>query len=173
MSFSIFDRGDGHFRLVRADREIGWVEGRTIGFRGFADADEARAAATTAYNALTGWAARQRRAAPAPRRVDRLSVRHEGAVEWLTLGGVRIGRLRQFGWDDAPDAAPDVGFEIRLPERVDGELALGAAQVVDRALQFRVLALPRSRVRRLALATHHATQRSRALASTGYEPPAA
>ncbi len=173
MSFSIFDRGDGHFRLVRAEREIGWVEGRTVGFRGFADADEARAAATTAYNALTGWVARQARAQPPPHRVHRLSVRREGTVEWLTLGGVRIGRLRRFGADDVPGAADDVGFEIHLPTRVAGELALSAAKVIDRALRFRVRYLPQPRLRRQALATPYIGRADRNLTTTDDGPPAA
>jgi hypothetical protein len=173
MSFSIFDRGDGHFRLVRGDREIGWVEDRVIGFRGFADADDARAAATTAYNALAGWTARQIRTEPAPRRMTRLSVRREGAVAWLTLDGVRIGRLRRFGADDDARGAPDFGFEIHLPARVADGLTLNAAQVIDRALQFRVLALPDSRVPRHALATRHGARTDPDLTTTDHGPPAA
>jgi hypothetical protein len=139
MSFSIFDHGDGRFRLVRDEREVGWVEDRTIGFRGFVDANEARAAATTAYTALAGWIARQLRTEPVPPRRRRLSVRREGAMEWLTLGGVRIGRLRRFGTDDQPGVAPDFGFEVYLPTRVSSGLGLSAAQVIDRALAVRAL----------------------------------
>ena len=137
MSFSIFDHGDGRFRLVRDDREVGWVEDRTIGFRGFADADEARDAATTAYDALASWSARQLRTEPLPPRRRRLSVRREGAVEWLTLGGVEIGRLRRFGADDIPGVEPDFGFELRLSARVSAALGLSAAQVIGRALAVR------------------------------------
>src|SRR5689334_12388051 len=137
MSFSIFDHGDGRFRLVRDDREVGWVEDRTIGFRGFADADEARDAATTAYTALASWSARQLRTEPVPPRRRRLSVRREGAVEWLTLGGVEIGRLRRFGTDDLPGAEPDFGFELHLPARVSAAHGLSAAQAIGRALAAR------------------------------------
>ena len=134
MPLNIFDHGDGRFRLVRDEREIGWVEDRTIAFRGFADAEEARDAATAAYTALASWIGRQLRSEPVPPRRRRLSVRREGAVEWLTLGGVRVGRLRRFGTDDLADGERDFGFELHLPTRMARGLALSAAQVVDRAL---------------------------------------
>ena len=75
MSFSVFDRGDGHFDLVRCDAEIGWIADRAIGFTGFANASAAHRAAAIAHDALTGWLARQRRidAAPARRSVARRS----------------------------------------------------------------------------------------------------
>ena len=35
MSFSVFDRGEGRFDLMRADAEIGWIADRAVGFGGF------------------------------------------------------------------------------------------------------------------------------------------
>jgi hypothetical protein len=172
MSFSIFDHGDGRFRLVRDEREVGWVEDRTIGFRGFADADEARAAATTAYTALAGWIARQVRTEPVPPRRRRLAVRREGAVEWLTLGGARIGRLRPFGADDLAQVAPEFGFEVYLPARVAHGLALSAAQVIDRALDVHTQATRDSRSRGHTRAAHHVHGRAADLPA-GHPPPAA
>jgi hypothetical protein len=173
MSFSIFDRGDGRFRLVRDEREVGWVEDRTIGFRGFADADEARAAATTAHTALARWIARQVRTEPVPPRRRRLSTRREGAVEWLTLGGVRVGRLWRFAPDDLPETAPKFGFEVYLPARVAGGLALSAAQVMGRALDVHSLAPPDSEVRRQARAAQHSRGTAPDLTAAGQPPPAA
>ena len=55
-------------------------------------------------------------------------------MDWLTLGGVRIGRLRRFGADDVPAVETDFGFELYLPPRLSGGHGLSAAQVIDRAL---------------------------------------
>jgi hypothetical protein len=173
MSFSIFDHGDGRFRLVRDEREVGWVEDRTIGFRGFASTDDARAAATTAYTALAAWIARQVRTEPVPPRRRRLSTQREGAVEWLTLGGTRIGRLWRFAPDDLPEAAPDFGFEVYLPTRVAGGLALSAAQVIGGALDVHWIAPPVSEARRPARAAHHGRTTAPDLTAAAQPPPAA
>jgi hypothetical protein len=145
-ALEIFDDGDGRLRLVRGGREVGWLERRAIGFRGFPDADTARAAASAAHSTLSRWIARQSRTAPVPARRRPLSCRHDGVSEWLTLGGVRVGRLRRFtasftasfttsdvALDDAA-AITDVGFELFLPPRVTDGLRLRTACVVERTL---------------------------------------
>src|SRR4051812_33531987 len=93
MSLSIFEYGDGRFRLYHGEREVGWVEGRAIGFAGWESEMAAVRAATVAYDALCDWLARQRRQEAAPRRGRRLRTRIEGGDRLLTLGGVTIGRL--------------------------------------------------------------------------------
>jgi hypothetical protein len=127
MSLRIFEYGDGRFRLFHGDREIGWVEGRTVGFAGFDSDDAALRAATVAYDALSGWLARQRREEAAPRRGRRLGMRKEGAERHLTLAGVPVGRLVS-----AALAGTSRGFELQLPPRIGP--ALTAAQVMDQAL---------------------------------------
>ena len=139
MSFHLLERGGNRFGLIRADREIRWVENRAI----------------------------------APRLGSSLSVRREGAVEWLTLGGVPIGRLRRFGTDDAPAATTDFGFELHLPAHVDDDLALDAARAIDRALELRGIALPASHVRRHAPATRRADPSGLGLSTDDHRPPAA
>ena len=50
MSFSVFDRGEGRFDLVRGDAEIGWIADRAVGFGEFENAAAAhRAAAFEAH----------------------------------------------------------------------------------------------------------------------------
>jgi hypothetical protein len=61
MSLSIFEYGDGCFRLFRGDREIGWVDGRAIGFVEWESESAALRAANVAYDALSDWLARQHR----------------------------------------------------------------------------------------------------------------
>jgi hypothetical protein len=138
MSLSIFEYGDGRFRLYHGEREVGWVENRAIGFVGF-DSDEAAArAACIAYDALSEWLARQRRLEAAPRRGRRLRVRSESGERQLTLGGVAIGRLVSGPADYTPDSATH-GFELLLPPRIGA--ALTVAHVIDQAL-VRHRALP-------------------------------
>ena len=129
MSLNIFDRGNGRFVLARDDREVGWVEGRTIAFFGFGDMSAARRAATVAYDALSVWLVRQGRSDVAPRRERSLGVCVENGRELLTLSGVPIGKLYSSRSDDAPGRC---GFELLLPERVSASLV--AAQVIDHAL---------------------------------------
>lgn len=131
MTLSIFEYGDGRFRLYRGDREVGWVENRAVGFIGFASDEEAMRAATTAYDALCGWLARQRRQDAAPRRGRRLRVRSEGGERELVLGDAPIGRLLSGAADHAPDATSH-GFELLLPPRVGA--ALTVAHILDQAL---------------------------------------
>lgn len=131
MSLSIFEYGDGRFRLFQAEREVGWVEGRAVGFVGFDSEAAAVHAATVAYDALSAWLARQSREQPTPRRRRRLGLRIENGEHHLTLGGVAIGRLVS-GSDDHIAPSGSHGFELTLPPRVGA--ALSAAQVIDQAL---------------------------------------
>jgi len=129
---SIFEYGDGRFRLFRDDREIGWVENRAVGFVGFGSDDDAVAAATSAYDALSAWLARQRRQEATPRRGRRLRVRSAAGERQLTLGDVAIGRLVSGPADQTPEGASH-GFELLLPPRVGA--ALTAAHIIDQALE--------------------------------------
>jgi hypothetical protein len=132
MSLSIFEYGDGRFRLFHGDREVGWVEDRAIGFAGFDSDDDAVRAATVAYDALSDWLARQRRQEAAPRRGRRLRLRMEGGEHRLTLGDVAVGRLVAGPADDVVQGS-SCGFELLLPPRIGAPLTV--AHVLDLALQ--------------------------------------
>jgi hypothetical protein len=131
MSLSIFEYGDGRFRLFHGEREVGWVEGRAVGFVGFDSEAAAVHAATVAYDALSGWLARQSREQPTLRGRRRFGIRIENGEQHLTLGGVAIGRLVS-GPDDRIAMGGSHGFELKLPPRIGA--ALSAAQVIDQAL---------------------------------------
>jgi hypothetical protein len=131
MSLSIFEYGDGRFRLFHGEREVGWVEGRAVGFVGFDSEAGAVHGATVAYDALSGWLARQSREQPTPRPRRRLGIRIENGEHHLTLGGVAIGRL-VCGSEDHIAASASHGFELTLPPRIGA--ALSAAQIIDQAL---------------------------------------
>jgi hypothetical protein len=130
MSLSIFEYGDGRFRLFHGDREIGWVEGRVVAFTGFESDTAAIRAATVAHDALSAWLARQSYKEVIRRRGRRLGLYARDGERYLTIGGISIGRLVPGPADVAETAS--VGFELSLPPRI-GE-ALTAAQVVDQAL---------------------------------------
>jgi hypothetical protein len=129
MSLSIFEYGDGRFRLFRDGSEVGWVEGRAVGFLGFDSEAVAVNAALAAYNALSEWLARQSREQARPRR--RLGLRAEDGEQHLTVNGVAIGRLLS-GTIDRIATGGSHGFELKLPPRIGA--ALSAAQVMDQAL---------------------------------------
>jgi hypothetical protein len=131
MSLSIFEYGDGRFRLFHGEREVGWVEGRAVAFVGFDSEAGAVHAATVAYDALSGWLARQSRELPTPRRRRRLGIRIKNGEHHLTLGGVAIGRLVSVSTDLVVTGGSH-GFELTLPPRIGA--ALSAAQVIDQAL---------------------------------------
>jgi hypothetical protein len=130
MSFSVFDRGDGRFDLMRGDAEIGWIADRAIGFGGFESRATAHRAATIAHEALSGWLARQRRIEAAPRKARALRVRRKGTVEQLTLGDVSVGRLLPHGGD--VNGSKEYAFELLLPPRVGA--SVGGAQIMYLAL---------------------------------------
>ena len=130
MSFSVFDRGDGRFELMRSDAEIGWIADRAIGFGGFESRTTARRAATIAHKALTGWLARQRRIDSAPQNARALRVRRKGAVDQLTLGDVSVGRLLPHSAH--LNGASEYAFELLLPPRVGA--SVGGAQIMYLAL---------------------------------------
>lgn len=129
MSLSIFEYGDGRFRLFHGDREVGWVDARTLGFVGWESERAAHRAATVAYDALSVWLARQRRLEAPPRRGRPLCARTEGGQRQLTLGSLVIGKLVAQTDDQR---AGQHGFELTLPPRIGA--ALTAAHVVDAAL---------------------------------------
>jgi hypothetical protein len=131
MSLSIFECGDGRFRLFHGDREIGWVEGRVVGFTGFDSDAAAVRAATIAHDALSAWLARQSYTEVVKRRGRPLSVHVRYGERHLTIAGVSIGRLVS-GPADLAANIESVGFELSLPPRIGD--ALTAAQVADRAL---------------------------------------
>jgi hypothetical protein len=141
MSLSVIADGCGGFRVYRDGQQIGWVEGRAVGFRGFDSAKEARRAAGAAYSALRNWLARQRRIdlVLASRRAVLYS-RRDGGITWLTLGGIPIGRIVE-PHERHPIDQGGYGFELDLPPLPRPVNPISAAQVIDAALARRAEAM--------------------------------
>ncbi|HYD52170.1 MAG TPA: hypothetical protein VEA99_06070 [Gemmatimonadaceae bacterium] len=128
--------GDGENRhRVEAPggTSIGWVRGRTVGFRGLSSEHEAIDAAVDASRALgavlrrafPGWPDHT----PAARS---LRLVHDGAHEWISDGRVPIARLLRVRGDASPERS--YGLEFVLPSYASEGLALTAAQAIGGAL---------------------------------------
>jgi hypothetical protein len=139
MSLDVIADGRGGFRLDREGQQVGWVEGRTVGFQGFESAAEARHAASAAYDALRAWVARQRRTELMPGSRRALRAQRDGVATWLTLGGIPIGRIVEPHERD-PLGARGYGFELDLPPPLQPVIGISAAQVIDAALVRRAAA---------------------------------
>lgn len=135
------DVGHGMYRLHAGDREVGWVAGIGIGFRGFWTVEDAAREAATAHHALIGWLARQRRTAAAPRAEDALRVRRDGARAELRIGDVVVGWVVPMGVGRSGQPT-EFAFELRLPETIDPALTLSAARTVHAALARRAAPAP-------------------------------
>jgi hypothetical protein len=130
----ILSEGDGKHRVEdEHERSIGWVSGRTIGFRGFATEHDAREAAVSARAALDrmlrsqypGWPQRDTV-------VKRLRTVHDGAYEWFYDGHAAIARLlrpQRRAYD------PSFGIELVLPSFASEGLAVAAAYAATRAVE--------------------------------------
>lgn len=130
------DLGYGMYRLHAGDREIGWVAGIGIGFRGFWSVEDAARRAATAHHALSRWLARQRRTAAAPPAADALRLRRDEARAELTIGDVVVGWVVPMGVSRRGQPT-EYAFELRLPEVIDPSLTLSAARAVQAALERR------------------------------------
>jgi hypothetical protein len=157
--------GDGKYRLVNAgDREVGWIRGRVVGFRGFDSEERALAAAVTGAEALGAFLEQQtgRRHLPEPSGPLRLV--HDGAHEWVSDGRIPVARLsrpptsaagRPTGDAAAGDSAGGAfAIEFVLPMAATEATAIHAAARVHAAVQqtneSRVGALPDEEAARCA-----------------------
>lgn len=129
----IVSDGENRHRLEDASgTAIGWIRGRTIGFRGFAREDLARDAAIAASQAMQralrsqypGWLWYEAA-------VDKLRLVHDGAYEWFYDGTAAIARLlrpHSRAYDDT------LGIELVLPSYASEGVAMTVAQSLARAV---------------------------------------
>jgi hypothetical protein len=129
----VLSDGDDKHRLEDSGgAAIGWINGRTIGFRGFATVSDAREAAVAAWRGLDralrnqypGW----------PRyepKLDRLRTTHDGAYEWFFDGTAAIARLlrpQRRAYDTS------FGIELVLPSYASEGVAIAAAHSMATAI---------------------------------------
>jgi hypothetical protein len=128
----ILNQGDDkHDVEDSSGTKIGWISGRSIGFRGFATEADAREAAVAAWRALdrvlrqhcAGWP-------PHELALDRLRTVHDGAYEWFSDGTAPIARLlrpQRRAYDGS------FGVELVLPSSASQAVAIAAARSIASA----------------------------------------
>ena len=129
----VLSDGDDRYRLENDDDvQIGWINGRAIGFRGFATEAEAKDGAIAAWRALDLVLRRQYPGWPSYAPViDELKLVHDGAYEWFADGTSPIARLVR-----PQRRAYDLtfGIELVLPSYASEGVAITAAHAVGAAL---------------------------------------
>lgn len=129
----VLSDGDDRYRLENdSNLHVGWINGRAIGFRGFATELDAMAGAVTAWRALQGVLRRQYSGWPSYQpSFDMLRLVHDGAYEWFADGTAPIARLIR-----PKRRARDLtfGIELVLPSYASEGVAIAAAHAVGGAL---------------------------------------
>ncbi len=125
----ILSHGDDKYDVADSSGEnIGWISGRSIGFRGFATEADAREGAVAAWRALDRvfrqCCAECPRDQPA---FDRLRTVHDGAYEWFYDGTAPIARLlrpQRRAYDGS------FGVELVLPSSASNGVVIEAARSI-------------------------------------------
>jgi hypothetical protein len=128
----ILNRGDDKYNVEDSSgTKIGWISGRSIGFRGFvteADAREGAVAARWALDrVLSQHCAEWPRNEPA---LDRIRTVHDGAYEWFYDGTAPIARLlrpQRRAYDGS------FGIELVLPSSAGDGVSITAARSIASA----------------------------------------
>ena len=121
----VMEMGEGLHRIEGPDGTVvGWIRGRTVAFRGFADVDATLDAASPASVALEKVLRRQYPGWPHYEVArEKLRLVHDGAYEWVSDGSAPIARLIR----PADGAREDFGLEFALPSYASEGVAIAAA----------------------------------------------
>lgn len=103
--------GSGMMELSDAGRVYGWIGDRTIGFRGFANEEEAMAAAWMAHRTLRRSLARRDGARPIPIDVEPLVLVRDGERDRIRASSGTVATLIRPG-EDSPSGPDSFGFEV-------------------------------------------------------------
>jgi len=129
----VLSDGDDRYRLENEDDvQIGWINGRAIGFRGFLTEADAKSGAVAAWQALDLVLRRQYPGWPSyTPAFDQVHLMHDGAYEWFADGTSPIARLIR-----PQRRAYDLtyGIELVLPSYASEGVAITAAHAVGAAL---------------------------------------
>lgn len=130
----ILSDGEERYRVEdSAGIPIGWISGRTIGFRGFATEDDARRATVAARHAFDkalaqqfpGWPCRELK-------LDELKTLRDGGHEWLHDDAGPVARLLR-PQRRAHDGS--FGIELALPSYATEGVAITTAHSVGTAVK--------------------------------------
>src|SRR5688572_20967766 len=104
--------------LSDGDRPVGWIHGRTIGFRGFTNELDAGMAAWVAHGTVTRRLARRTGAGPIPIDVEPLALERLDRREQILASGQEIGTLLR-PEPGSRSGSDSFGFEIEVPAPAD------------------------------------------------------
>jgi len=127
----ISNHGDDKHQIEDSSGKIGWISGRSIGFRGFATESDAREGAVAAWRALDRLL--RHYCAGRPRHelaLERIRTVHDGAYEWFSDGTVPVARLlrpQRRAYDSS------LGVELVLPSPASPNFAIVAARCIASA----------------------------------------
>ena len=126
------DGADKHRVEDATGTNIGWIHGRTIGYRGFATVDDARDAAVAAWRAFDKALRQQYAGWPHYEpQLEQLGVMHDGVHEWFHDGTAPIARLLR----PQPRAYDySFGIELAVPSYASEGVAIVAAQSIAMAI---------------------------------------
>jgi hypothetical protein len=126
----IISDGENRFRLESASgADIGWIRGRTIGFRGLPNESAAIRAGVAASHALESALGRQYPGRPVPDiRTDGIRLAHDGAYEWIADGNRPLARVLR----PAPPPYEDdsFGIELQVPSYATHHVTITSANAV-------------------------------------------
>lgn len=130
----ILSDGEERYRVEdSAGIPMGWINGRTIGFRGFATEDDARRATVAARHAFDKTLAQQFPGWPCREpKLEELRATRDGAYEWLHDGAGPVARLLR-PQRRAHDTS--FGIELALPSYASEGVAITTAHSVGTAVE--------------------------------------
>ena len=100
--------------LVDGERVVGWIAGRSFGFRGFGSEAEAAGAAWVAYRTVARMLARRAGKRQIPIDVEPLALMRRGDVDVILASKREIATLVSPGHEGRTDAS-SFGFELEVP----------------------------------------------------------
>jgi hypothetical protein len=156
--------------LLHRERPIGWLEGHTLGFFGFADTRDAANAAWVAYRTVSRKVASLLGTRPTPIDIEPLSIERRNGRDVIEASGRPFAQLIRPGPESM--SGPDwFGFSIEVPPLVSQRALPGIMRAASHALLKSGLpwSMVRSRSRQLAYARQHAGP----MASRATDRPAA
>ena len=119
--------------LLHRERPIGWLQGHTLGFFGFADARDAANAAWVAYRTVSRRLARTLGTRPTPIDIEPLTIESRNGLDVIEASGRPIARLVRPG-HPSTNGSDWFGFTIEVPPVVRRREMMGIMRAASRAL---------------------------------------
>src|SRR4029078_1119128 len=136
----IIQDGENRFRLESASgQDIGWIRGRSLGFRGLPTEPAAIDASVDAARAVDGTLMRKFPGRePQEIRASRVRLVHDGAYEWVADGDPPLARILRPAGELFPEEF--FGIELRLPSYATRHVGIACAYAVRRAIEHHLKA---------------------------------